>query len=234
MPIKTPPLVNGEIYHIVIRSVEGSKLFRDTKDHLRMIHSLFKFNNENPTISTYRRDIRVDISRSLLDIDEKRKLLVEIFAFCLMSNHVHLLVRQVRDGGISKLMRKIGAGYGLYYNKKYKRMGHIFQGRYRIVHIKNDNQLKTVFVYIHTNPVAIIMPNWKEKGIKDFKKAIKFLESYKWSSYLDCLGKRNFPSLTNREFLIKEIGGVKECERFVNDWLRFKKELADYNRVAIE
>lgn len=241
MPIKRPQLVNGEIYHIVIRAIEVFKLFRDEKDYLRMVHDLFEFNDEDPVLSSYRNWInraRTVLATLSPKFRKKRKLLVEILAFCLMPNHVHLLVRQLREGGISKFMRKIGAGYGLYYNQKYKRSGHLFQGRYRIVHIKTEEQLKTVFVYIHTNPVAIIVPGWKEKGIKgqDLQKLLKFLENYRWSSYPDYLEKQNFPSLTAREFLTKVMGGVKSCQKFVNSWLRFKKELKEtiLTEVAIE
>ena len=225
MPTKRPQLANGEIYHIVIRAIENLKLFRDQKDYFRMTHNLFEFNDEAPVVSTYRKNG----TRSVLVPLRKRKILVDVLAFCLMPNHLHLLIRQFRDGGVSKLMRKIGAGYGLYYNQKYKRNGHLLQGRYKIVHIKNDNQLKVIFVYIHTNPVAILVPNWKEEGInsRELQKILNFLENYKWSSYQDYLGKKNFPSLTNREFLIKEMGGVKECQRFVNDWLQLKKELKE-------
>ncbi|MDI6591908.1 MAG: transposase [Patescibacteria group bacterium] len=235
MPIKRPQLINGEIYHIVIRAIEGLKLFRDKKDKLRMIHDLFEFNDDDPVISTHRKSKIIKGTRTVLvPLKKKRKMLVEILAFCLMPNHVHLLVRQLREGGISKFMRKIGAGYGIYYNKKYKRTGHIFQGKYRIVHIKTQEQLKTVFVYIHSNPVSLIVPNWKEKGIKEIKKVINFLENYKWSSYPDYLEKKNFPSLTNREFLTKIMDGFKGCQEFVNGWLQFKKESADFNQVAIE
>ena len=240
MPIKKPPLSNGEIYHIVVRAVENLKLFREENDYFRMIHDLFEFNDENPVDWNHRRvfvpnkQMSPRMSpRTVLgqlprggDRKRKRELLVEILAFCLMPNHVHLLVRQVRNGGISKLMRKIGAGYGIYYNNKYKRRGHLFQGKYRIVHIKTDEQLKTVFVYIHTNPVSIIVPNWREKGIRDFKKVIKFLEKYRWSSYPDYLGLKNFPSLTNREFLTKIMGGIQGSRDFVMGWLQFKKRIS--------
>ncbi|MBI2449950.1 MAG: transposase [Candidatus Nealsonbacteria bacterium] len=241
MPVKRPPLINGEIYHIVIRAIEGMKLFRNEKDYYRMIHSLFVFNNNNAAISTYRRQGNEipNRARSVLALFTKRKLLVEVLAFCLMSNHIHLLVRQVSDGGISKLMRKIGAGYGGYYNKKYQRKGRLFDGRYRAIHIENDNQLKIVFVYIHTNPVAILIPNWKEGGIigKELNKVIEFIENYRWSSYPDCLGKKNFPSLTSREFLINEMDGIKEAQRFINDWLQAKRELREtsvFKEISLE
>ena len=237
MPIKRPPLINGEIYHIVIRAVEGLKLFREKNDYLRMIHDLFEFNDEDPVPSIYRNEIiKTRTVLAILSERKKRKLLVEILAFCLMPNHVHILVRQIRDGGISKLMRKIGAGYGIYYNNKYNRKGHVFQGKYRIVHIENEDQLKTVFVYIHTNPVSLIAPNWKEEGIKikGLEAVIQFLENYKWSSYPDYLENKNFPSLTNREFLAKIMGGVQGSRDFVKAWIQFKKELADFKQVAIE
>lgn len=244
MPIKRPLLATEEIYHVVIRSIESLNLFRDKQDYWRMIRDLYEFNDEKPIASKFRvREYKTkkkgEVTRTVLVTldDRKREKLVEILAFCLMPNHVHLLLRQIRDGGISKFMRKVGAGYGGYYNRKYKRLGHVFVGRYRIVHIANDNQLKTVFVYIHTNPVAIIYPRWKEKGIKtkDLSRVIKFLEEeYRWSSYPDYLGNKNFPSLTIREWLTQEIGSVKECRRFINDWLQTKKELADFDKVAIE
>ncbi len=232
MPIKRPQLVNGEIYHIVLRAIEGLKLFRDEKDYLRMIHDLFEFNDENPTSSAYRHNVAANMPRTLLGIlaeKRKRRLLVEILAFCLMSNHIHLLVRQFCDGGISKFMRKIGAGYGGYYNQKYKRKGRLFDGRYKIVYIRTQEQLKTALVYIHTNPVVIIIPDWKEKGIpgKELQKVLKGLENYRWSSYPDYLGKKNFPSLTSREFLTKIMGGVESCREFVNGWLQFKEELKE-------
>lgn len=238
MPIKRPPIVTGEIYHIVIRAIEGIKLFRDQRDYFRMIHDLFEFNNEKSTPSYYREEQKQTRS-DLVGFGKRyrgRKCLLEILAFCLMPNHVHLLVRQLKGNGISRFMQKIGAGYGGYYNKKYCRSGHLFQGKYKIVHIKDDKQLITVFVYIHTNPVAILVPKWKENGIKDreLQEVIEFIENYHWSSYSDYLGKKNFPSVTNREFLINELGGTKEAQRFVNDWLQFKKELAYFQQVAIE
>ncbi len=233
MPSKRPPLANGEIYHIVIRAIEGLKLFRDKQDYLRMVHDLFVFNDLKP-VSSYFRKEKVTGSFPATFARRKREVLVEILTFCLMPNHVHLLVRQIKDGGISAFMKKIGSGYAAYYNQKYKRVGHVFQGRYRLVHIENDKQLYTVFVYIHTNPVAIIFPNWKEKGIKDAKKAIDFVENYKWSSYLDYLGNKNFPSLTSREFLTNTMNGIKGCQEAINSWLEFKKELADLDKVSLE
>lgn len=232
MPIKRPILENQEIYHIISRAVDGTNLFLDEKDYVRMVHNLYAFNDSNPISFQFRQNHNnyENSSRSL-----ERDLFVEILAFCLMPNHIHLLLRQLQDNGISNFMRKVGAGYGGYRNSKYKRSGHLFQGRFRAVHVEDDRQLMTAFVYIHTNPVAIMMPGWKENGIKKIEEVKKFLEeTYKWSSYIDYLEIKNFPSLTSREFLTEMMGGVANCKKFVNDWLLTKKELYDFDKMAIE
>jgi len=242
MVVGRPPLINGEIYHIVVRAIGTLVLFQDKKDYLRMLSTLLLFNNEQAVEYIFRKrfgdsDFLIsDLGKWARILNRKREpeVLVEILVFCLMPNHIHLLVKQVREGGISKFMHKVGTGYAMYYNRKYERRGHVFQGKYRIVHVRTNEQLKTAFVYIHTNPVSLIVPRWREKGIKDVKKVIEFLENYKWSSYPDFLGDRNFPFLTKREFLIETIGGVEGCRQFVNGWLRFKQELADFGEIAIE
>ena len=85
-------------------------------------------------------------------------MLVKILAFCFMPNHIHLLVRQIKNNGITQFMRKFGAGYAAYFNKRYDRRGHLFQGRFKAVHIKNNEQLKTIFVYIYTNSISLVDP----------------------------------------------------------------------------
>jgi putative transposase len=234
MPIKRPQLINGEIYHIVLRGVGDSEIFRDDGDYYRAIFSLYEFNTTKPVIIREQRRKR-KLTQSIRGLSsDTRDLLVEILAFCFMPNHIHLLVRQIKEEGITQFMRKFGTGYATYFNQKYNRKGHLFQNRFRAVHIKTNEQLKTVFVYIHTNGISLIEPKWKELGIKNPEKVIKFLENYKWSSYSDYLGKKNFPSVTKRDFLLKVMGGSEGCREFVEGWIKYKKELKDLEGIAIE
>jgi putative transposase len=234
MPIKRPQLINSEIYHIVVRGVGDSEIFRDDGDYYRAIFSLYEFNTTEPIEIREQRRKRKLVKDAGGQSSGTRDLLVAVLAFCFMPNHIHLLMRQLKDGGITQFMRKFGTGYAAYFNKKYNRKGHLFQGRFRAVHIKDDEQLKTVFVYIHANPISLIEPRWKEKGIKNSQKVIKFLENYKWSSYSDYLGKKNFPSVTKRDFLLKVMGGSEGCREFVEGWIKYKKELKSLIEVAIE
>lgn len=234
MPIKRPQLVKGEIYHIVIRGVGDSLIFKDTSDYYRGIFSLYEFNTTKPIEIRQQRKRRRAIKASGEQFSDTRKLLVEVLALYFMPNHIHLLLRQLKKRGITQFMRKFGAGYAGYFNKKYTRKGHLFQGRFRAVRIKTNEQLKNVFVYIHTNGISLIEPKWKKKGVSNPKKAIKFLGNYKWSSYPDYIGKKNFPSVTNRKFLLKVMGGRKDCKAFVENWVRYKGEIRNLGEIVLE
>jgi len=245
MPYRKTQFVNGDIVHTVIRAIDNNLLFKDKNDRYRGVFGIYEFNNSNPVDIRERRIERALFKQAksskgppfgcsegrafgaAIEEEDKRDRLVDIFGFCLMPNHLHLLLRQLQEGGIVKFMSKIGTGLGSYFNKKYERKGHVFQNRFVSVPILDDDHLRIIFVYIHTNPIALIYPKWKELGIKDPQKAIKFIENYKWSSYPDCLGKKNFPSVIERDFMIEAMGGVEGMREVVADWLSHKQEIND-------
>ena len=234
MPIKRSKLINEEIYHIIIRGVEDSLIFKDESDYYRAIFSLYEFNDTKAIELREQRRRRKAIKASGGQSSDSRNLLIEILAFCFMPNHIHLLIKQIKEDGITQFMRKFGTGYATYFNKKYNRKGHLFQGRFRAVYIKNNGQLKNIFVYIHTNAISLTELKWKEFGVKNPKKLINFLENYKWSSYPDYLGIKNFPSVTKRNFIRKIIGNEKILKNFVESWIKYKKELRDLENIVLE
>lgn len=243
MPYRKVQFANNEIYHVVLRAIDDNLLFKDVDDYYRGIFSIYEFNNSNPVSIKERRKARARIKRIQVArdpdsgaelINDERKGLVEVLIFCLMPNHIHLLLRQLKDNGITKFMSKVGIGLGGYFNRKYDREGHVFQDRFVAVHIKNDEQLKTVFAYIHANPISLIEPKWKEIGIKQPERVIGFLESYKWSSYPDYVGKKNFPSVTERRFILEVMGGEQGCKDFVENWVRYKREIRRFADLSLE
>lgn len=240
MPYRVQQFVNGEIYHIVLRALDDNLVFCDIDDYYRGIFSIFEFNDDKPVKIRERRKARLRFKKAITrptcdgiiiipEMPDKRELLVEVLAFCFMPNHIHLLLRQLQEGGLRKFMVKFASGYARYFNQKHHRKGYVFQNRFKDVHIANENQLRTVFVYLHVNPLSLCEPGWKEKGIKDLSEAIDFLEHYKWSSYQDYLGVKNFPSVTKRDFLLEIMGGSKGCKDSVDDWLEYKRELLDFS-----
>jgi len=194
--MERPNFVNEEIYHVYNRGVEKRKVFMHEKDYRRFVQNIFEFNDELPVTN-----LTHLLSKSDFDMGRPRKLLVEALCFCLMPNHYHFMLRQKVDGGITEFMRKIGTGYTNYFNKKYERVGPLFQGKFKAVHVKKDAHLLYLPHYIHLNPLDIEMPEWREQRIRNMRSALKFLESYRWSSYRDYLGKENFPLVTERSFL---------------------------------
>jgi hypothetical protein len=149
-----------------------------------------------------------------------------------MPNHIHLLVRLLKDKGITDFMRKFGAGFVGYLNRKYNRKGPLFS-KYHAGYIASTEQLKIAFVYIHTNPVSLIESGWKDKGLYNFNKATDFLNNYRWSSYLDYLGRHNFPSVINQDFILSVFNSRSALGEFVNDWLRSKQKMTE-NRSPIK
>lgn len=223
-------LVNGEIYHIISRTVGDTVVFEDENDFYRGIFSIYEFNNNNYVSIWKRRRERIlekKRQRQTLpdlkykEIDERDKF-VEIFAFSFMPNHLHLILKQLKNNGISNFMKKVNGGYAKYFNQKYNRKGHLFN-KFKSVHIDSDDQLKIVFTYVHTNLTSLIEPGWKENGIRNIKKVKEFLENSKKHSYPDYLGKKNFPSVTQREFLSELMGGVRGCKDAINNWIIYKK-----------
>lgn len=106
---------------------------------------------------------------------------IELVAYCLMPNHFHLMLKQNERDSMNHFMRSLTTRYSMYFNKKYERVGHLFQGIYKAVMIENENQFVWITKYIHRNPLAIT--SYKDDPCK--------LVSYPYSSYKNYLGKIN-------------------------------------------
>lgn len=237
MSLRKDNLVSGKIYHIYNRGVDKRDVFMDDEDRFRFIHDLFEFNDENPSLNIG--DVLSSKKLKFLEVGlpeikrRPRKVLVEILAFCMMGNHYHLIVRQKAENGITEFMRKLGTGYTNYFNQKYERTGALFQGRFKSVCIKDDSHLMYLPIYIHLNPLDFKFYEWREKKINNYKEAIEFLDSYRWSSYMDYTGQKNFPSLIKKDFILSRIGNEKKFKKEIIDWLKNFNE-SDILGVSLE
>ncbi len=230
-----------EIYHVLNRGVDKRKIFLDKQDYFRFVHDLFELNDQSVVdTGSYRfqqKNKTCDIEcRNINFIERKkkpRKLLVDIYAFCQMPNHYHLFLNTKVDNGIPRFMQKVNMGYSKYFNQKYKRKGTLFEGRYKSILVKQESHFYHLPYYIHLNPLDLKFPEWRVGELKNYKDAIKFLENYRWASHLEYIGKKNFPSVTNREFLTEVFGGEKEYNKSVEHWLK-NLELEDIRSIVLE
>lgn len=234
MSLRKDNLVSGEIYHIYNRGVDKRDIFMDDEDHFRFIHDLYEFNDKNPAIilNNYlnKKICSQSLEVGLPKIQRKaREMLVEILAFCLMDNHFHLLVRQKTDNGITEFMRKIGTGYTNYINKKYDRNGALFQGKFKSVHVEKDAHLMYLPIYIHFNPLDYEFKEWRQGKIKDTKKALEFLANYRWSSYQDYIGQKNFSSVISKDFILNRLGSEEKYKKEVTNWLKSFEDIYEQN-----
>lgn len=204
-------LSSGEIYHIYNRGNNKERIFFDEQDYRAFLFRLglgigIKLDELNKNDLTKSPKSRVRITKS-------PDGLFKLHSFCLMPNHFHLLIEQCSDISISKLMSKVCTSFSMYINKKYKRVGHIFQDRFKSVIIENNQQLMWTSAYIHTNP------------IKD--KIVMNPYEYRWSSYTDFSDNRNLP-ITYKD-LIGVIFGTKES--FIKETFTLSK---DMSRTALD
>lgn len=240
MPYRKEQFNNGDVVHITLRAIDNNLLFKNIEDYFRGIFTIYELNNSNPVTIQERRKARKSFKNKMYRVpdsirfEDERDLLVDILCFCFMPNHIHLLLKQVKDGGIIKFMSKTGVGYGGYFNRKHNRKGHVFQDRFNAVPITTDEQLKIVVAYICTNPLSLKYHEWKKIRIDNPERAHNFLEKYKWSSYPDLIGIKNFPSVTQRDFIIETMGGPEKCRDFIKYWIEYKGELEEYRDLFLE
>jgi len=232
--MQKPRFVEDQVYHIYNRGVEKRKIFTDKSDHLRFIHDLFEFNDKDVVLNVQRRfnSKTMEVQpRSLQSERKPRKILVEILIFTLMPNHFHLLLKQKRENGIVKFMHKLGTGYTMYFNQKYERVGGLFQGRFKATLLSEEAHFIHLPFYIHSNPLSLINDggstsiSWQEE--------VKFLKNYRWSSYLDYIGEKNFPSVTARDFLLDFYGGGKIYQKEFERWIKEKSENSEKIKEVI-
>ena len=187
---------SGTIYHIYNRGNNREKIFYEDQDYKAFAFRIglalgfqTKELENHPLLS---------MPFSRIRITDVNKKYFKLHSFCFEPNHFHLLIEQCFDIPISKLILKICTSQAMYLNKKYKRVGHIFQDCFKSVPIEDDAQLMWTSAYIHINPV--------KDGF------VKHPSQYKWSSYNDYVSNRNLP-ITHTDLLKSMFGDEKNFEK---------------------
>lgn len=233
--------IENNIYHLYNRGVEKRDIFLDDNDRWRFLQALFIFNDVKTSSK-----LLWELERSHKGLNFKiikdyfaqnnivRNPLVRIMADCLMPNHYHLLVEEIRNGGISKFMHKLGTGYTMYFNKRYNRIGGLFQGTFKVALVNSEDYLQYLLVYINVmNPGQLIEPDLKEEGVKNKRKVIDFAKSYFWSTNKEYLQTRE--SIIIDKGLLGDIfPNGKEYSDFVNAILLGKIKFENISDIFLE
>lgn len=188
-----------ELYHVLNRGVDKRTLFLDNSDRARFVHDLWEFNDIENAQNVRRHSLPTDMTGFVNP--SLREPIVDLHAWCVMGNHYHLLISERTEGGLTKFIRRLNVGYANYFNERYKRTGALFQGRTKKIPILTDAHFLHILNYIHSNPLDLRSDckKWRERKLDDATRALRYLQKYRWSSYLDYTGIRNFPSVITTE-----------------------------------
>ena len=164
-------------YHIMLRGNERKKIFLDDGDHQRFLDILLKKKTETQLL---------------------------IYAYCLMDNHIHLVLRDDQNE-LSTIMKGIATSYAMFFNVKYNRVGHVFQDRFKSEPIENERYLMSAIRYVHNNPVKA--------------KIVAKPDQYEWSSYRSYVSPEEI-TIAEVRYILGMIGGnlneaIQELKRFI-------------------
>jgi REP element-mobilizing transposase RayT len=190
--MRVEPYGVGSILHVTKRGARGMEIVRDVADRERFIKLLF-YLNDSFYDSNWQKLIAI---RSQFDRPSEwpeRKPLARILAWTLMPNHLHLLLEEIVEGGISKLIQRVCGSMTAHFNAKYNERGSIFQGAYRSPTISEDMHLRYLVFYIQVKNVLELYPGGLKRALKQFDNAWQWAARYKFSSLPTYLARTDSP-----------------------------------------
>lgn len=196
-------IIPGEYYHVYNRGNNKQTIFNDNRDWIRFLFLILYFQSSEH-FNNLSRQISYYVKNRVFNIKTiSKNHYADLICFTFMPNHFHLLVRELKEKGISKYMERVQKAYTKYFNTKYKKSGHLFQGPFQIIHIKDNRQLLHLSAYIHSNCKE--MKQWR------FKK-----HQYPWSSYQDYLEKNRWREFLKPSIILDQFSTPKEYKNFVD------------------
>jgi len=212
--------IENGYYHIYNRGVEKRIIFQDEQDYRVFLHYLKLYLSPPASLNAVSKGVSFvnpPRQRPLNNFSQE----IILMTYSLIPNHFHLLLKQKSAHAIEKFMRSLGTKYVQYFNKRYQRVGPLFQDTYKAVLVKTDEQLLHLSRYIHLNPT-------KDNNKSALRKML--LESY--SSYLEYLGKRKTNWIHPEEILSffktaqkTDFKDILSYQSFVEDYQQMPEEI---------
>ncbi|MBU6388400.1 transposase [Patescibacteria group bacterium] len=191
--MRVQPYGVGSIMHVLKRGARGLPITRDTTDQKRFARLLYFANDEYRDEYWERNTTKFSLFERPSEWPE-RKTLVRVLAWVLMPNHFHLLLEEIREGGIAKFMQQLCGSMSAHFNAKYGERGSLFQGAYKGLVVDTDTYLRQLVPYIMVKNVFELYPGGYEKALYEFDKAWQWgTESYPFSSLSEYAGLRDWP-----------------------------------------
>ena len=219
MPLRRVPLVTGETYHILSKSIDSHKIFRD-EDEYERIRALFRYYQAEEAMPKFSISFNKKNKQEFYQIHPSPKeKSVEIISYCIMPTHIHLILRQMQEDGITRYMNNILSSYSHHFNIKTQRKGPLWESRFSNILVRTYEQLAHLTRYIHLNPVTAYLVNKPQNWL--------------FSSYREFLGqiKKDQQLCDYAEYVRVE---PEDYKKFVNSRIDYQRELARLKRFFLE
>lgn len=215
-------LANNQIYHVYNRGIERRTIFTSRREFQRSIEVIkyYRFTNLSLKFSKFLVQPYEKKLEMLANIETLENKQVEIIAYCLMPNHFHFLLKQLKDIGVSKFVANFTNSYTKYFNTKHERNGPLVQGMFKAVLVETDEQLIHLSRYIHLNPVVSFITKDQD------------LENYQWSSLREYLKLED--GFCDKENVLHNFSSCKRYKQFVFDQISYAKELEKIKHLILE
>lgn len=209
-----------EYYHIYNRGTDKRDIFLDKNDVWRFLQCLVELNSTDVIGSIYQNSFR-----RANQLGSSTPKLVNIVAYCLNQNHFHLILEPVTEDGIQKYMHRLSTSYTNYFNKKNKRSGSLFQGRYKSKHISSDDYLLHLSVYVNLN----------DKVHEGMNKS--WMEELPVSSFREYTDIR-YKGICSKEIILNQFKMPNSFLRYCNEVLplikKRKEEIKEFDKACLE
>lgn len=214
-------LATGETYHIYNHSIADEEIFSN-QILLKHVLELFDFYRFPQSIrfSKYRQ-LNKDAQKCYLDRTQKNNPLVEIYAYAIMPNHFHLLLKQILDDGIKLFLSNFQNGFAKYYNTKHKRQGSVFTHPFKSKRVTSQEQFIHISRYVHLNPVTSFVINFDQ------------LKTSILTSFPRYLGIQNNAFINTRSIL-DLFKSVDKYEDFVANQVSYQQKLGKIKNLLFD
>jgi putative transposase len=211
----------GEYYHIYSRTILNIPEFKDNKNAEKLAQAFLIANSTKSSEAfLFLRNHKYATIEDAIKISKEGEKLVDVLCYCVMSDHYHLLLKELRDNGISDFIRKCNISIAKYVNIKNDRRGPLFESRFNSKHIDTNEYLVHLSLYIHLNPLDFISgKGWRENKLKDWFAVKDKLFKYPWSSLRAYLNNDYKDSIVSgTEIILDQFENKNDYESFLQDW----------------
>jgi len=217
MPSRKYPLVENSYYHAFNRVIENKPVFDDTHNCDQALQAIDYYRNaDTPIKLSVLNGLSLGRYLEVLEyLESQKNLLVEIIAYCIMPNHFHFLLKQIKKNGIAKFLANFQNSFTRYYNTKNKRRGPIFLTQFKAKPVKSENQFLHISRYIHLNPYSA----------KIVKTQNELLE-YPWSSLKE-YATNDKKGICNKDAILSNLRTPQRYIEFVLDNADYQKSLQE-------